>query len=304
MSVRVIIAFIVAAGLAGAAAAQTPPATVGEVYVPAPWWMRQPVIASIGHVRTEVPANRAGFQATFHILARDVQDANREAAERARGISQALETYGRDRVRVETTVLTSPIYEQYRDDDGILRDNTRADRIARYEATATIRVQVRDMAVLERVYAAILAAGPNSVSGVTFTLEPDNSVKSEMATAAVRDAAERARRAAEAAGATLGGVQVIDPSGRACQTDVLAGWPSYGQGAPRATDVVITGSRMPRPGLTSQAPTTEATGEEVTLEGLVDSSELLSQSDLDSSLTLQPPFQVLTEQACVVYALD
>ena len=47
------------------AAAQTPPATIGERYVPAPWWMRDPVIASIGHVRSQVAANRAAFGASF-----------------------------------------------------------------------------------------------------------------------------------------------------------------------------------------------------------------------------------------------
>lgn len=283
---------------AGAAAAQTPPATIGERYVPAPWWMRDPVIASIGAVRTELPANRATFQAVFQVVERDVDEATRSATERVQALSQAMAAYGADAVRVETTIRSRPLYEQYRDEAGVLRENARSDQIERYEATATVSLQVREIDVLERVYAAVLNARPTSVSAVSFVLEPSNAVKAELAEAAVRDAARRARSSAEAAGSSLGAVRVIDPTGRACQTDVLAGWPSYGPATALATDVdvesiVVTGSRMPRPDLVATAPVTQITGEDVAVEGLV-----------GGGLALQPPFYVLTEQACVVYSLN
>ena len=132
------------------AAAQTPPATIGERYIPAPWWMREPVIASIGQVRTQVAANRAGFSASFQSIDRTAADASRKAADQIRALSQALAAYGVDTVRVETTVSTRPLYDQYRDESGVLRDNARADRIERYQADATINVTVRDTRVLER----------------------------------------------------------------------------------------------------------------------------------------------------------
>lgn len=284
---------------AGAVAAQTPPATIGERYVPAPWWMRDPVIASIGAVRTEIAANRAVFQATFQVVERDVDEATRGATEQVRALSQAMRAYGADAVRVETTIRSRPLYEQYRDEAGIIRENARADQIERYEATATVSLQVRDTSVLEQVYAEVLEADPTSVTPVSFSLEPSNQQKAEMAEGAVRDAARRAREAAAAAGATLGSVRVIDPTGRACQTDVLAGWPSYGEATMLAEDIVITGSRLRRDEFSTSAPVQVATGEEVTFEGLVDSSELMGQR-----LTLQPPYQVLSQQACVVYSLD
>jgi hypothetical protein len=112
----------------------------------------------------------------------------------------------------------------------------------------------------------------------------------------MRDARTRAEAATQNAGATLGSVRVIDPTGRACQTDVLAGWPSYGSGASQATtvseDVVMTGSRMmamappppPPPPAPGQAP---------------------SEAQIEAArLALQPPLQVLTDQACVVYGLN
>ncbi|HWQ86031.1 SIMPL domain-containing protein, partial [Brevundimonas sp.] len=226
-----------AVAVPGAVLAQTPPATIGERYVPAPWWMRDPVIASVGHVRTEVAANRAGFGATFQSVDRSAADASRKAADQVRALSQALAAYGVDKVRVETSLTTRPLYEQYRDENGVLRDNARADQIERYQANANVSVAVRDISVLERVYATVIASQPTSTSPVSFNLEPDNATRTWLQGEAVRDAARRAREAASNAGATLGGVRVIDPTGRACETDVLAGWPSYSSGSGLATDV-------------------------------------------------------------------
>lgn len=288
-------AALLLSAIAAPAMAQTPPATIGQQYVPAPWWMRDPVIASIGYVRVELQANRAGFNATFQVVDRSVAEASRKAADQVRALSQTLAAYGVEKVRVETSLTTQPLYDQYRDENGILRDNTRADRIERYQAQATVSLSVRDTALLERIYATVVASQPNSISQVYFSLEPDNVAKSNLAAAAMRDARTRAEAATQNAGATLGSVRVIDPTGRACQTDVLAGWPSYGSGASQATtvseDVVMTGSRMmamapppPPPPAPGQAP---------------------SEAQIEAArLALQPPLQVLTDQACVVYGLN
>jgi uncharacterized protein YggE len=237
------------AGLSAPALAQTPPATIGQQYVPAPWWMRDPVIASIGNVRVEIPANRAGFSASFQSIERSATESSRKAADQVRALSQALAAYGVDKVRVETRLTTRPLYEQYRDEAGVMRDNVRPDKINRYQTEASVQLTLRDVSVLERVYATVVATQPTSISAVWFNLEPENAWKSNLAAEAMKDARNRALAAATNAGATLGSVRVIDPTGRACQTDVLAGWPSYGSGGGQATtvssaDVVVTGSRM------------------------------------------------------------
>lgn len=277
-------------------AAQTPPATVGDRYVPAPWWMRDPVIASVGHVRAEVPANRAAFSATFRSIDRSAADASRKAADQVRALSRALAAYGVEAVRVETTLATQPLYDQYRDENGVLRDNARADQIERYQTEATVSVTVRDVAVLERVYATVIASQPTSTSPVWFNLEPDNAVKTWLQGEAVRDAARRAREAASNAGASLGGVRVIDPTGRACETDVLAGWPSYASGDEQATDVdaggiVVSASRARAPSAPPPPPAPIA-------------GQAPSEAQIESArLALQPPLRELTDRACVVYAL-
>lgn len=299
-----------AAALPSAAAAQTPPATIGDRYVPAPWWMRDPVIASVGHVRTEIPANRAAFGATFQSIDRSAADASRKAADQIRALSQALGAYGVEAVRVETGITTRPIYDQYRDENGVLRDNVRADRVARYQADATISVTVRDIAVLERVYATVLAAEPTSTSRVSFSLQPENITNTLMQAEAVKDAARRAREAATNAGATLGAVRVIDPTGRACQTDVLAGWPSYGSGTGQATTVdeaVVTGSRIRREATVAPTPLIQVDREDLLSAGQTTTTDNLADTEARieaARLALQPPLRELVDRACVVFSLN
>ena len=281
--------------------AQTPPATIGDRYIPAPWWMRDPVIASVGQVRVEIPANRASVTASFQSVDRSVTEASRAAAEQVRALSRALSAYGADKVRVETSVTTQPLYDQYRDENGVMRENTRADRVARYQADASVAVTVRDVALIERVYATIVAARPTAIGRVSFRLEPDNIWKANLQAEAIKDARRRAEAAAANAGAALGGVKIIDPTGRVCQTDVLAGWPSYAAGGGQATtvdDVVVTGSRIrangsappPPPPAPPPPPPSEGGPSEAQIEA--------------ARLALQPPLQTLFDSACVIYGLN
>ena len=281
--------------------AQTPPATIGDRYIPAPWWMRDPVIGSVGQVRVEIPANRASGTASVQSVDRSVTEASRAAAEQVRALSRALSAYGADKVRVETSVTTQPLYDQYRDENGVMRDNTRADRVARYQADASVAVTVRDVALIERVYATIVAARPTAIGRVSFRLEPDNIWKANLQAEAIKDARRRAEAAAANAGAALGGVKIIDPTGRVCQTDVLAGWPSYAAGGGQATtvdDVVVTGSRIrangsappPPPPAPPPPPPSDGGPSEAQIEA--------------ARLALQPPLQTLFDSACVIYGLN
>lgn len=296
---RSLILALLAAAAASPVLAQTPPATIGDRYIPAPWWMRDPVIASVGQVRVEIQANRAFVSASFQSVDRSVTEASRAAADQVRALSQALSAYGADKVRVETSVTTRPIYDQYRDADGVMRDNVRADRVARYQADAAVNVTVRDVALIERVYATIVASRPTSIGQVNFNLEPENSWKANLQAEAMKDARRRAETAASNAGATLGRVKIIDPSGRVCQTDVLAGWPSYAAGGGQETtvdEVVVTGSRVRTEAAFAPPPPPPAP---------VSGGAGPSETDIQAArLALQPPLRTLTDSACVIYGLN
>ncbi len=287
MARRRIFPLALAVLMAAPALAQVPPAEIGARYVPAPWFMREPVIASIGTVATEIQANRARFDASFSAVERTSEAALAAAAAKVRDIDAALRGQGADRVRIATTFLTTPLYEQYRDKEGNLQTNVRADKIERYQVQARLVLEVRDVTALESAYAAVVAAKPESIGAVSFILEPDNAAKSFLQTEAVRDASRRARLSAEAAGARLGAVKVIDPTGRACQTDVLAGWPRYAA-AEAATDVTYARSAAPAPAMSmdSVSVTGSRRGGSPPVE-----------------VSLQPPFVRLTDDACVIYAL-
>ncbi len=271
------------------ALAQVPPAELGQRFVPAPWWMRDPVVASLGQVRTEVAANRAAFEVRFSVVEKTTAAATGNAAKRAQALDQSLRALGAERVRLTTTFGTRPLYDQYRQKDGTLVDNQRADHIDAYEVTATLQVSVRDVEVLERAYRMAVAARPTAIGQVSFALEPTNTLKTWLATEAVADAAKRAHAAVTAGGGRLGPPKVIDPSGGVCNTQVLAGWPSYVGGsyptdveAPRG--VVMAGSRMVMASPPAPMPS-------------------LDQQADDVQVTLQPPLRELSDRACIVFGL-
>lgn len=282
--------------VAAPAFAQVPPAELGQRFVPAPWWMREPVVASLGSVRTELPANRASFGVRFSAVERTTGAASAAAAAKVRELDQSLRALGVDRIRLTTGFITRPLYEQYREKDGTMVDNQRADKIDRYEVTAVMSVTVRDVAVLERAYRSVVAAQPTSIDTVDYRLEPDNATKTWLATEAVKDAARRARLATEASGGRLGAPKVVDPSGSVCQTQVLAGWPSY-VGGGQATDVERPEnmaryvSTPPAPAPAPPPPPPPAPGQS------------LDEQAATLQVTLQPPLVVLNDSACVIYAL-
>jgi hypothetical protein len=278
------------------AAAATPvsagaqaPAVERFAYQSAPWWMREPIIASLGEVRAEIPANRARLSAGFESVATTAAEATRQSAEKVRVLNQALAAYGAERVRVETSFTTRPLYAQYKDKTGTVQDNERADKIDRYAVTARVSVEVRDVKVAERVYATLIAAKPTSAEPAYFTLVPDNATNAAMAKAAVADATTRARAAAADAGAKLGAVKLIDPTGRACSTDVLiTGAERDFNGGENSNDVGrVIAPRMAAPSPIGPAP----------------SAESLEAEAASLQINLQPPLQTLTAQACVIYAL-
>jgi uncharacterized protein YggE len=293
-----------AAALTVPAAAQTPPAVIGDHYVPAPWWMRDPVIASIGYVRVELPANRASFTASYQVIDRSAAEATVQAADKVRALGEALKALGADKVNIETTFSTRPLYEQYRDKDGNLQENERPDKIEKYAVEAEVSVEVRDVAVLEQAYAQILAAKPTSTGAVSFSLDPTNETKAALYGEAIKDAAHRARASAEDAGARLGAVHLIDPTARACRTDVLAGWPSYAGGAIQPTTVPAERVDAQAQGyaLAAPAPPPPSTVQEAIVTGSRKRGDAIRAEDMQ--LPLQAPRSVLEAQACVVYGLS
>jgi uncharacterized protein YggE len=279
------------AGGAAPAAAQTVGVISPPAYGLAPWWMREPIIASLGYVHTRLPANRASVSVEFQAIERSAPDATKAATVKIRALEETLRRFDQDKVRVETTFSTRALYEQYKDNNGRLLTNERPDKIERYQTSVRVTLTIYDVALLERVYATVMAAGPASAQPVDFSLQPENATNTELSRLAVADAATRARLAAEVSGARVGAVKLIDPTGRACQTDVLVAGASQSEGVggelqtevPPPMVVMQPHQAVPAPP-PPPPPPPGAAGEAV-------------------QVTLQPPLEELTQTACVVYAL-
>jgi uncharacterized protein len=285
---------LVALALAAPASAQPAPpvAPVARAYDPAPWWMDKPIIASVGYVTTEVQANRANLSATYQAVDRDVADATKAAAQKARAIAGSLDTFGAEKVRVETRFTITPLYEQYRDKQGAVIDNQRADKIDRYQVSVEVSAEIRDVRLVEPVYAILMSAKPSSTQSVTFRLEPSDETRTQMFRLAVEDARHRAELAAAAAGTKVGAVRLIDPTSRACETDVLVALAArpYDPTTPRPV-------AAPRAAMQQNVPVAELA---VTAQKRAEAAGLKPE---DLQLPVQPPMEHLQAKACVIYAL-
>jgi uncharacterized protein YggE len=293
-----IIAGLLGLGLAGAATAATLRETAASAepspapFGRAPWWMGRPIIAATGQVQARLPANRAAFSAQYNAVDASVAMATRNAADQVRALAKTLMAYGADKAQVETSLSITPIYQQYRDKEGQVQSYSQADRIEKYQANISFNVQVRDLQILERAYGAAMSAHPTSIDRISFSLEPGDETNTALFGAAVADAARRAKLAADATGAHLGRVMLIDPTGRACQTDELvAGAPnSAGEDAGGLEEVVLAAARRSGPmDMAAPTPPPPAPGEAVSADDL---------------LPQQPPLERLQRKACVIYALE
>ncbi|GGZ28344.1 SIMPL domain-containing protein [Asticcacaulis endophyticus] len=294
MRILIITASLMA--LASTAMAQTTPAANAYPYDKAPWWMKESVITQTGFVRTEIEANRANFSAQFQTVGKTAEEAQNKAIAQTKALNEALKKLGADKVQISTSFAMRALYEQYKDKDGNRIENQRGDKIDAYQVNLGLTLQVRDMAVLERAYALVLAANPTSTAPIYFNLEPSNETKSWLYSEAVKDAARRAKAAATDAGAVLGKVKVIDPTGRACETDILA------RAAPESYDdtQAITVSAMrkenrveynsPPAMMAAPAPASPV--------------EALEAKAAQNPFIQAPPLSELTAKACVVYGLN
>ena len=264
-------------------------------YEQAPWWMNSPVITQTGFVFAEIPANRAGFSAQFQTTADTVDKAQAKAIAQTRALNQALDALGKDAVRVTTSFSMRALYEEYRDKNGNKIEDQRGDKINGYQVSLNLSLEVRDMAALEKAYALVLAASPSSTGAIDFSLQPSNEQNTWMYTQAVKDAHARALASAEAAGGHLGGIKVIDPTGRACETDILARTGAEDDAntladgvAPPVVQPRVTMAEAPPP------PPAPAPG----------SAEALEDLALKNPFIQTPPLERIDAKACVVYSLN
>jgi len=277
-----------------APAIPAPPAV--SPYETAPWWMRDRVIAQTGYAVVDVQANRGSFSGTFRGVDKTVAGAQAKAMDQVRGLQEALAKLGRDKVRIGTDFTMRALYREYRDRDGNMVEDQRGDRITGYEVTLRIDVTVLDLARLETAYALVQAASPVQTQDVYYWLAADNDLVRQLDGDALRDAHSRAMAAASAAGGGLGAARLIDPTGNACQSDMLAPTPR-----PVDQDYAFAGAPAPPP------PAMAAEDTEMVVTAMRKAAPKTA-ADIEAAAAKNPflqipPMQRLAASACVVYEL-
>lgn len=296
-----LIGLVMASGAMAAKVRAQPasPAPVAPVntspYDKAPWWMKESVITQTGFVFTEVPANRASFSATFLSVDDTAEKAQTKAIAQTKALNQALAKLGKDAVRVSTSFSMRALYEQYRDKNGNRVEDQRGDKINGYQVSLNLSIEVRDMTVLEKAYALVLAAAPTQTDSINFNLQPSNETNTWLYNEAIKDAHKRAGDATMSAGGRLGDIKVIDPTGRACETDILARAPDYAYDNMQANEVHRDYKEPPMMAMAAPPPPpAPAPG----------TAEYLEAKALANPFIQTPPLQRLEAKACVVYGVN
>jgi uncharacterized protein YggE len=161
------------------------------------------VISVTGEGKAATPPDMAVIQTgvvTYRPTATEALSANNESMEK---ILEVLKTFNIASKDIQTSGFhVSPEYK--RDERGRTQPE-----IIGYRVTNQVSVKVLNLADLGKVLDALVRAGSNQVSGVSFGLEDPTGVLDQARNRAVADARSRAELYAQAAGVRLGKVLTI-----------------------------------------------------------------------------------------------
>jgi uncharacterized protein len=181
-----------------------------------PYWWDKPVVEGLGRAILNVAPNRARFDVAFVETDSDSDAATKKAVARAKIAYDAIRKVAGDRARVTSSVNVTAYYEQYRDKDGNIQTNTREDKVKGYEARVSMYVVLTDTSLAGRARAAALALGPKDSGSISIYLEQTTAMQRDAMEEAAKDARERARLTAVAAGAKLGDLLVLQEGNGPC----------------------------------------------------------------------------------------
>jgi uncharacterized protein YggE len=251
-----------------------------------PYWLDRSVIEAIGRANVYAPADNASFSVTFTEVAGDARSALFAASDRARLATAAIRARGGADVFVRPETEVNAIHTQYRNAEGERVSNERADQVENYVASVRLAVQITDLARVADVRAAAIAVGPEEVGDVNYDVIDRSAVGLDVYRAAVEDAAARARTAANAAGAPLGRLLVLQEGQGPC----LGRWQA---GA----------SRLARQDFEAVSPITTVGSEQIEVAVGSRALRLSAEEIARVNLPSDPPPIELRAQVCVVYAV-
>jgi uncharacterized protein YggE len=161
-----------------------------------------PMIEVGGTGEAKVTPDRALIYLGVQTKGRTAALAGSENAKIAAAIFDAVRTAGIARDQMSTTNYSvNPSYRYYPDG--------RKPELTGYDASNTVRVEVRNLELVGKVIDASLGAGANNIGGITFYASQLDATKREALGNATTDARLSAEIMAKAAGGTLGALIAI-----------------------------------------------------------------------------------------------
>lgn len=214
------------AAIAFAAAVLT---TNAHAQIIAPLRPYDPAVARVaGRAELYLPPDQARVRVSFYNPGRTAAEATQAVSTRARALEAAARAIHATNVTLERTdVSVQPVMREGGD--------RRPDRINGYEATASVTLLVRDLALLSRAVEAAIGAEPDTFNDIRFSLQDTAAARRLAREAAIRDAVDKARVYVEGAGHRLGRLLLVEEGGGGM----------IGQSGNRAEEqIIVTGSRI------------------------------------------------------------
>ncbi len=161
-----------------------------------------PSIEVSGAGEAKVTPDRALVYVAVQTKARTAALAGQENAKLATAILEAVRAAGVAREQISTMGYNvAPSYRYYPDG--------RKPELTGYDATNTVRVEVRNLDLVGKVIDASLGAGANNINGVSFFASQIDAVQREALANATTNARLSAEAMAKAAGGSLGALVTL-----------------------------------------------------------------------------------------------
>lgn len=174
------------------------------------------LISVTGEAEVQVKPDVAVMTFGVEITAGTAQDAQRQNAEKMSAVVNSLLANGIGSSDIQTSNFRlNPVYE-WVDEKPVGKQV-----LVGYRCTNQVSVRVKNLAKIGQVLDAAIAAGANTVGGISFSLLNPENVKNEMLAEAVKNAKAKAEIMAGAAGVTITGINRI-ADGYASVQDVVA----------------------------------------------------------------------------------
>lgn len=164
-----------------------------------------PTIVTRGQGETKITPDRARLEVSVQTRASTAADAGAQNAKKQQSVLDALKKLGFTAEQLSTVDYNLFPEMQY-------DKNGQSPRVVAYNATNTVRVDIRDVGMIGKAIDASLEAGANMISSLSFYASNSDSARRSALASAVARARSDADAIATAAGGSIGALLEISTS--------------------------------------------------------------------------------------------